>query len=329
MISSILGDNVARTPLFGSQSFLHFGGSSVAGKTGTTNDNRDAWLMGYTSQVAVGVWTGNNDNSPMKKGSSLSGKPWRSYMDEVIKEYDNEKFKDYELPENFNQLPAVIRGQWRGQGEGVFVDMVSGNLATEFTLEENRTEFVQFNPHTILHWINKDNPEVSTISTTDPQYQNWESSVQNYTRSNFAFDYQNTQEVPEENHDFSEGGSSFEIEIKGIDNKELFDLDETQRVSVGFDDIDGIQKVEFFVNGFFFDSDTSQPFSVRFDFEEMEGLGYENSLQVVATDEYSNKVSEELVFIVRDLKGQDPEPVEEEVEELTEEEFEFTEVEPA
>ena len=75
MISNILSDNVARTPLFGAQSFLYFGqDGKVAGKTGTTNDNRDAWLIGYTSDVAVGVWTGNNDNSPMKKGSSISGK---------------------------------------------------------------------------------------------------------------------------------------------------------------------------------------------------------------------------------------------------------------
>jgi len=61
MINSVLSDNEARAPLFGSQSFLYFGGRDVAGKTGTTNDNRDAWLIGYIPQVAVGVWTGNNE----------------------------------------------------------------------------------------------------------------------------------------------------------------------------------------------------------------------------------------------------------------------------
>jgi len=93
MINNILSDNVARTPLFGSQSFLYFGSRDVAGKTGTTNDNRDAWLVGYTPNIAVGVWTGNNDNSPMKKGSSVSGPPWRAYMDEVIQNYDNNSFE--------------------------------------------------------------------------------------------------------------------------------------------------------------------------------------------------------------------------------------------
>lgn len=67
LISHILSDNVARTQAFGPNSFLNIPGKTVAVKTGTTNDKRDNWTIGYTNDVTVGVWVGNNDNSPMNQ----------------------------------------------------------------------------------------------------------------------------------------------------------------------------------------------------------------------------------------------------------------------
>ena len=65
LISNILSDNQARTPAFGPLSTLAIPNQEVAVKTGTTNNLRDNWTMGYTSDVLVGVWVGNNDNTPM------------------------------------------------------------------------------------------------------------------------------------------------------------------------------------------------------------------------------------------------------------------------
>lgn len=65
LISHILSDNVARTDAFGPNSFLRIPGRTVAVKTGTTDDKRDNWTVGYTKSVTVGVWVGNNDNSAM------------------------------------------------------------------------------------------------------------------------------------------------------------------------------------------------------------------------------------------------------------------------
>src|SRR3989344_849050 len=65
MISDVLSDNVARTPLWGANSLVNFPNRSVASKTGSTNNLRDAWLMGYAPNIAVGTWVGNNNNSPM------------------------------------------------------------------------------------------------------------------------------------------------------------------------------------------------------------------------------------------------------------------------
>lgn len=79
LISSILSDNAARAPSFGSS--LTITNRTVAVKTGSTNDNRDAWTIGYTPSVAVGVWVGNNENEPMSAGGApMAGPIWRKSM---------------------------------------------------------------------------------------------------------------------------------------------------------------------------------------------------------------------------------------------------------
>ncbi len=65
LITDILKDNRARTPAFGPNSLLNIPGFEVAAKTGTSDNKRDNWTFGYTPQYVVGVWVGNNDNSPM------------------------------------------------------------------------------------------------------------------------------------------------------------------------------------------------------------------------------------------------------------------------
>ncbi|MBU6415472.1 penicillin-binding protein, partial [Patescibacteria group bacterium] len=68
-INDVLSDNNARQPVFHPLSSLYFPGRSVAAKTGTTQDYRDAWTIGYTPSLSVGVWVGNNDNSPIQQSS--------------------------------------------------------------------------------------------------------------------------------------------------------------------------------------------------------------------------------------------------------------------
>ncbi|GIW63321.1 MAG: hypothetical protein KatS3mg091_123 [Patescibacteria group bacterium] len=65
LISHILSDNNARLLAFGPNSYLNVRGKTTAVKTGTTNDKRDNWTIGFTKDITVGVWVGNNDNSQM------------------------------------------------------------------------------------------------------------------------------------------------------------------------------------------------------------------------------------------------------------------------
>ncbi|HSX48883.1 MAG TPA: hypothetical protein VLE44_01335, partial [Candidatus Saccharimonadales bacterium] len=75
LISHILLDNNARSEAFGPSSYLVVNGHpEVSVKTGTTNDRRDNWTIGYTGQIAVVSWVGNNDNTPMSGAvSGVSG----------------------------------------------------------------------------------------------------------------------------------------------------------------------------------------------------------------------------------------------------------------
>ncbi len=90
VISSILSDNAARTPMMGPESPLQLAFPAAA-KTGTTNDFRDNWTVGYTPHLVVGVWAGNTDNSPMAEGTSgLAGAApiWHDFMTGVYADAD-------------------------------------------------------------------------------------------------------------------------------------------------------------------------------------------------------------------------------------------------
>lgn len=87
LISSILSDNDARTPMFGPNSVLNLP-FPVAAKTGTSNDYRDNWTLGYTADIAVGVWVGNADYSPMHDITGVTGAApiWSLFMQSAIQQ---------------------------------------------------------------------------------------------------------------------------------------------------------------------------------------------------------------------------------------------------
>ncbi len=104
IISSILSDNQARTPAFGPNSLLNIDKQTVAVKTGTTNDKRDNWCIGYSADYLVAVWVGNNDNQPMSAvASGITGATpiWHNIMTEL---FQNKAKKDFPLPGNIKEI---------------------------------------------------------------------------------------------------------------------------------------------------------------------------------------------------------------------------------
>ncbi len=89
IVTDMLADNNARAPAFGTNSPLTLGVPAAA-KTGTTNDYRDNWTIGYTPYLSVGVWAGNNDNRPMKNTSGVTGAApiWNAFLRNVINDRD-------------------------------------------------------------------------------------------------------------------------------------------------------------------------------------------------------------------------------------------------
>jgi membrane peptidoglycan carboxypeptidase len=85
-ITNILSDNDARAPLFGIRSPLYIDGFNVAAKTGTTQEYKDAWTIGYTKNIVAGVWAGNNDNTPSDRqpGGALASPLWNTFMAQAL-----------------------------------------------------------------------------------------------------------------------------------------------------------------------------------------------------------------------------------------------------
>ena len=106
IISDILSDNNARAPSFGSR--LNIPGRDVAVKTGSTDDNRDAWTIGYTPSITVGVWVGNNENEVMTSGgSAMAGPIWRQSIQAFLADTPVETFAQ---PSNVTKAPACTAG---------------------------------------------------------------------------------------------------------------------------------------------------------------------------------------------------------------------------
>lgn len=99
LITSILSDNAARTPAFGANSVLNLP-FPAAVKTGTTNDFRDNWTIGYTPDLAVGVWVGNADYTPMVNTTGVTGAApiWSSFMKEAEPLVSNNKPSQFTRP---------------------------------------------------------------------------------------------------------------------------------------------------------------------------------------------------------------------------------------
>ncbi len=149
-INSVLSDNEARTPVFGPNSLLNLPGYEVAVKTGTTQRYNDAWTIGYTPNLAVGVWVGNNDNTSMTQpGVVLAGPIWHNVMVYALSKLPIEKFNP----------PKVIE---------IDKPMLGGVAPSQ--------------NNSILYFVDKKNPQgpAPENSSKDPQYNHWEYAIKKF-----------------------------------------------------------------------------------------------------------------------------------------------------
>ena len=185
MTSSILSDNDARTYVFGASNYLTLADRPVAAKTGTTNDFKDAWTMGYTPQVAVGVWVGNNKGGVMKKGadgSQVAAPIWRKVMTMAVAKLAVQTFNapEYALPDK------PMLGGGSGYEVKMKINKLTGALATLDTPFDLIEEKFFRSYHSILHYVDKNDPlgPVPTNPASDPDYSYWEEGVRKWVEKN-------------------------------------------------------------------------------------------------------------------------------------------------
>lgn len=178
LMSGVLSDNHARAPIFGLHSNLTLPDRSVAAKTGTTNDSKDAWTLGYVPSLAAGVWVGNTIPAAMKGGGNLlAGVIWNQFMRQATSSTLPEKFPD--PPANDAAKPVLTGGDG---GIRLRLNTATGKIAVSTTPDNMVVERTYLPPHDILHYVEKDDPRgpAPVNPADDPQYQNWESALQDW-----------------------------------------------------------------------------------------------------------------------------------------------------
>ena len=282
-MSSILSDNVARTPTFGARNNLYFPDRQVAAKTGTTNDFKDSWTVGYTPSLVAGVWMGKNDNTPMPV--AVNAAPlWRMFMEEALKKYPNETFSEPDPDPDYASLPPVLRGQWQG-GQSFIIDTVSGMLATDQTPNETKKEYVVTDVHNILHWIHKEAPRSGTPSnpSDDPLYYNWETAVRNWWGANASRYPTVTYGSQPTGYDNVHGNTTSGLTVTAPTSGQTLSMTTPVTVSVVASGNFPIQKIDVYIGNTF--AGTAGGSSLSFVPKNVPGVTVgQNTITVLATD---------------------------------------------
>lgn len=298
-ISSILSDNQARIPTFGANSPLLVGGYDTASKTGTTNNNKDAWIVGYSPSLVVGVWAGNNDNTAMKKGgSALAGPIWNKFMSFALSKKDKEFF---EQPEpNTSTTKPILRGFWQGN-DSYKIDMITGKLATEFTPEQTTKEITVTNVKSILYWIDRNDihgPKPSNIEN-NRTFINWNTPIQNWWSAN-QHNYPNTslEQIPQE-YDNLHGIYKPQAQIIEPGPEMIYTKNSQVNLKIlpNGENLYPINKIDIFVNGLFFHS-LNNSFDFSFKIEDLPSTKNINEIKIRIEDSVFNTNEIKSNFII-------------------------------
>lgn len=290
-VTSILSDNEARSFVFGSKSPLVLPGRPVAAKTGTTNDWRDGWTIGFTPSLAAGVWAGNNNNEEMKRGADgvyVAAPIWNSFMKQALVDSPIEQFT---APAPSSATKLILTGKIEGETT-VKIDKSSGKLATEFTPPTFIEEKKYRDLHSILHYIDKDNPNgpYPENPAADQQYATWEEAVQRWAKEqNYT-----TEVPPTEYDDLHVPENQPTISIVSPENN-LTWTDRNISVLVQASAPRGLGRVEYFIDNKLLKTVFRYPFTLEAAIPNSFENGF-HTLKAVAYDDIDNSNSTEISF---------------------------------
>jgi len=281
MLDYIMSTNDLRAPVFGENNPFRFDNRQVAAKTGTTNEFRDGWAVGFTPSIAVGVWAGNNNNASMKAGADgiyVAAPIFRSFMDKALANYAIEEFPKYEKEEDAGK--PVLNGKMDEEKDVKVCSIPDEKNKYCLASDACPSSYVEkkdfYNVHNILYYVDKDDPrgDYPKDPESDPQFKNWEKGVEKWAEKNDDKKYKRGSAPDEEckKSDFEGLDPSVSLSVSGS----LADgLSISAKVESAFD----VDKVTFYVDGKEIESMGSSPYKTTYD---TSGLSAGTKLEIVA-----------------------------------------------
>lgn len=299
LMADVMSDNATKAPVFGNS--LVVPGHTVGVKTGTTQSFKDAWTIGYTPQIAAGVWVGNNDGTEMKRGadgSVVAAPIWRAFMNAFLADKENAQFArpngivsetvsklSTKLPNSncSGELIADWFASWNKPTEPdsvdkiVRLDKITGKLATDKTPADQIEERCYHQLH-----------------SERPNRPNWEAPVLAWATANGY----NADSIPTESDDIHTDANKPKVTIKTpVPNQGVGRSDVA--VSSSVTATHPIATVTYFVGSEQKAETKSDPYSAVLNDLP---LG-EQTIRAVAKDQYGNSGEASVLVIVTDGAG--------------------------
>ncbi len=295
-INDILSDTNPNVRMQSLAQIIQPMGRPVAIKTGTTNDYRDVWAIGYTPNLVVGAWAGRNNNTPMeKKVAGLIIAPlWGAFMSKALPTLSIERFPAPD-PTPFDAKP-VLRGVWQG-GVSYRIDTVSGKVATQYTPQELQKEVVFPSVHSILNWVDKTNPTgpIPDHPENDSQYQNWEYGVRGWftdwqkTHPDFKEVTPAQEIIPTATDDIHTPENAPQVTISNMKSGDVVGLNDQIKLTYTTTGKYPVKKVELYINNRYISTNTSNSGTISFNLNDVGGIDADAIVKIVVYDSNLNK----------------------------------------
>lgn len=303
-ISSILSDNNARSYIFGSRSALYFDDRMVAAKTGTTSEYRDAWTVGYTPQIAAGVWVGNNDNTPMTAGAAgaMAAAPiWHDFMEKALA---NKPAEDFSVPPGIEEMTVDKYTNMLPSGGETITDIfASWQIPKEYS---NKVGKIRLDKYT-GHLATDDCPDqfveekmIADIHSEVPDNPNWERPVRALASTMGII----VSAPPDSERTCAGLTNQTTVKIKSPANNST--VSGTFTISAEVSSTVGIKKVDFLIDDTLVGSDTSKPYSLSYSANNLSDGKHRVSATVT---DVSNLTNSDSIVITKSNSSSPPGPV--------------------
>lgn len=299
-ITSILSDNTARAPVFGDHNHLYLENLPTAAKTGTTQDYKDAWVVGYSPDISVAVWVGNNNGDKISKsgaGVSAAGPIWNKFMRQTLEKFPPALL--FPSPEPRTTTKDILNGNFE-VNHIVKIDKISQKLATENTPPDLVEEASYKEVHSILYFIDKNNPQGDTLTDPkqDPQFLNWELPVLEWVKQQNLLGKNYNQPIITDIDNIHIKENIPQISINSPQNNESVT---SQYLSINTSILSAfpIKQVDFFIDDQLLGSLFKYPYTLNFPTSKIALTSdFSHILKVIIYDIYGNRNEQQInIFI--------------------------------